>query len=95
MFSNPDPLNGIGEDPVANFDAGNSLLIQRITSPWHAASVTWVYQPATTEVIQVVVPHIREDFLDVVDLDVTDLVRSMSVANENNGFLIRLQNEIA
>jgi len=95
LYSNPTPINGQGPQPVANSGVDNTLLIQRITSPWEATSATWKNQPTATEINQVVVPHTEADFLDLIDLDVTNLVRSMAVVNENNGFLIRLKNENA
>lgn len=90
LFSNPTPLNG--HDGNANTGPDNSLLIQRITSTWNAADVTWLDQPLATDDDQIVVPHSEEDFEDIVDLDVTTLVKKM-LSEGNHGFFIRLQNE--
>lgn len=43
---------------------------------------------------QIVIPHTDSAFLDITDIDVTNLVQSMVAANTNYGFLIRLQNEV-
>lgn len=95
LYSNPTPINGHHPDDLsANSGSNNALLIQRITAPWTAGTVTWNDQPASTTSHQVVVPHTSEAFLDLIDIDVTELVKDMTGSNTNNGFMIRLQNEV-
>jgi hypothetical protein len=92
LYSNPTPLNG--QNNVANSGTDNSLYIQRVTSAWDSSGITWLNQPASTSANQVGVPHTDQPFLDLIDIDVTDLVSAMMPDESNNGFLIRLQNEV-
>lgn len=95
LYSNPTPLNGHPSDQLrANYGTANSMLIQRITEAWTASAVTWNNQPASTSSDQVVIPHTASPFLDLVDVDVTELVKDMTGANSNYGFLIKLQTEV-
>lgn len=87
LFSNPTPLNG--DLTKANSGPNNAMLIQQITTPWNAATVKWINQPATTTANQVLIPHTDQAFLDLADINVTPLVN----LNANHGFLIRLQSE--
>ncbi|MBC7884601.1 MAG: DNRLRE domain-containing protein, partial [Saprospiraceae bacterium] len=91
LYSHPDPVNGDQVGP--NSGTNNSMLIQRITSPWVANTVRWVNQPTSTNSLQVVIPATAQSSLDLVNINVKDLVSSMIVSN-NYGFLIRLQNEV-
>jgi hypothetical protein len=91
LYSNHDPHNG---DLVnANSGVDNTLLVQRITTNWTASSVHWTTQPAVTSQDQIIIPHTNQAFLDLPDIDVTNMVKSMMV-NGNYGFLIRLQTEV-
>ena len=95
LYSNPTPLNGHHPDDLrANFGSNNAMLIQRITSSWTAGAVTWNDQPASTTSHQVIIPHTSAAFLDLIDIDVTELIKDMTGTNTNNGFMIRLQNEV-
>lgn len=91
LYSNPTPLNG--DHISANSGTDNSMLIQRITTDWAAASVTFNNQPSSTNTNQVIIPSTSQGFLDLPDVDVTELVKNMTGANSNYGFLIKLQNE--
>ena len=91
LYSNPTPLNGNGSD--ANFGTDNSLLIQQITSPWSANTAKWTNQPITTATNQIVIPHTSQNQLDLLNLDVTQMVRDM-VASASYGFFLVLQNEV-
>lgn len=89
LYSNPDPNNG---DLIhANSGTNNAMLIQRATASWNMAT-TWNNQPATETTGQVVVPHTNAAFLDLLNIDVTTMVRKMAQV-DNYGFLIKLQNE--
>lgn len=89
LYSNPTPKNGNFMD--ANFGANNALLLQRVTEGWNT-TVTWPVQPSTTATNQILIPHTPQSNLDLIDLDVTALVKDMS-GNSNHGFMIRLQDE--
>ena len=69
-------------------------VVQRVLEPWNEKTVTWNNRPAASRVDQVVLPiptDVRQDF---VNIDVTALVRTMVASpGQNNGFLIRMQNE--
>ncbi|MEP7165049.1 MAG: DNRLRE domain-containing protein [Ferruginibacter sp.] len=92
LYSNPTPLNGNLVD--ANSGTANALYLERITNSWNPATISWSNQPATDLASQISLPHTDLHFLDLVDIDVTNLVATMSATN-NYGFMIRLQNEIA
>jgi hypothetical protein len=92
LYSNPTPLNG--HDGNANTGPENALYIQRVTEEWVYNSVNWTNQPAATDVEQVSIPHTDEPFLDLIDVDVSELVKTMISTGSNHGFLIRLQNEV-
>lgn len=93
LYSNPTPLNG--QDNVANYGTDNTLYIQRVSDSWDPQNITWLNQPTATTNEQIVVPHTDEDFLDLIDLDVKNLVSGMIGANANNGFLIKLKSEVS
>ena len=92
LYSNPTPLNGIGGE--ANYGTNNAVLIQRITESWQYNTVKWQNQPSASSTGEIEIPHTNESTLDVVDLDVKGLLESM-IAEGNNGFLIRLKNEVS
>lgn len=95
LYSNPTPLNGHHPNEIrANDGTDNTMLIQRITESWIAASVTWNNQPASTASNQVTIPHTASPFFDLIDIDVTELVKDMTGANPNYGFLIKLKTEV-
>lgn len=95
LYSNPTPINGHHPGETrANSGTANAMLIQRVTTEWTANTVTWNNQPASTATNQVVIPATSEPFLDLIDVDVTELVKGMTGTNTNNGFFIRLQNEV-
>ena len=90
LYSNHTPLNG----DLVNANAGpdNSILIQRITSPWDKFT-TWQAQPSTETENQVIIPHTNLPFLDLIDIDVTEMVKKM-VGSNNYGFMVKLQNKV-
>ena len=91
LFSNPTPLNGNLVD--ANFGTANALYLERVTNSWNPATITWQNQPATDIASQLSIPSTNLSFLDLTDIDVTNLVTTMAATN-NYGFMIRLQNEV-
>ncbi len=92
LYSYPSPtLNGNLTD--ANFGTSNSFTIQLITSNWTPSSTGWNTQPSTTTTNQVVASHTSSSTLDL-NLDVTNMVKSMVNSNVNYGFFMKLQNEV-
>ncbi|WP_018614935.1 DNRLRE domain-containing protein [Segetibacter koreensis] len=90
LYSTPNPLNGNLSD--ANFGNDNSLFLQRVTTNWDN-TVTWKSQPPSDTTDQITIPHTDESKLDITDLDVTSLVKSM-IQKGNYGFLLKLRNEV-
>ncbi len=68
------------------------MFIERITSNWNT-SITWPTQLFGDNATQIAIPHTSLPFLDLVDVDVTNMVATMVNGNANYGFKIRLQNE--
>lgn len=94
LYSNPNPITGHPDNDLrANYGSDNTMLIQKVTGSWTAATVTYSNQPSATVTDQVVIPATSERFLDLVDIDVTQLVKDMTGTNTNYGFFIKLQNE--
>jgi len=91
LYSNHTPLTGNFVD--ANYGSNNSMFVQRITTSWNANTANWSNQPATTTLGQISIPSTSQSFLDLVDVDVTDLAATMINNNANYGFMIKLQNE--
>lgn len=90
LYSDPAPLNG---DLVhANAGSNNAFYVRRVTNSWVATSTNWFNQPATTTDGQVFIPHTTSPFLDLVNIDVTQIVRDMYTYG-NYGFMIQLQTE--
>jgi K319-like protein len=90
LYSNPIPLNG---DLVhANSGPSNQMYIQRINSSWNS-SVTFQNQPSVDTTGEILIPQTNLPFLDLTDVDVTNLVTKMYTTT-NYGFMIRLQDEV-
>jgi hypothetical protein len=90
LYSNPTPLNGNLVD--ANYGTNNAIFIERVTSSWDMSS-GYNTKPTTTTVNNILIPHTNLPRLDLIDVDVTNLVKDM-IANTNYGFGIRLQSEV-
>ncbi len=90
LYSNPTPGNG---DLVhANAGPNNAFVIRGVTSSWVPTSTNWFNQPTTTSLGEVSIAHTDSPFLDLINIDVTQLVREMYTTG-NYGFMIQLQNE--
>jgi hypothetical protein len=87
LYATPDPKAGNFVD--AHYGSANSFYIQRITSSWTGAGISWNKQPTTTNTNQVIVPNSTSSFENNIDIDVTQLVKDMQL-NGNNGFAMRL-----
>jgi hypothetical protein len=90
LYSNPTPLNGNLVD--ANYGTNNAIFIERVISSWDMSS-GYNTQPTTTTVNNILIPHTNLPRLDLIDVDVSNLVKDM-IANTNYGFGIRLQSEV-
>ncbi|HRG29511.1 MAG TPA: DNRLRE domain-containing protein, partial [Chitinophagales bacterium] len=72
----------------------NTSLIRRVISPWEEDLVTWDSAPSTTTVNQVTIPESEEEHEDVLDIDVTELVKDIVADPANSfGFEFRLEVE--
>lgn len=91
LYSNPTPDNG--NQVAANFGTDNSMLVQRITTPWDSTNVSFHTPPSVTNTGAVTVPSTDSPFLDV-DIDVKDLVTTMISQQANYGFYVKLNNEV-
>lgn len=90
LYSDPTPGNG---DLVhANAGWNNAMYIRRVVNNWDPTSTNWYNQPATTSDGEVSIPHTDSPFLDLINIDVTQIVREMYTSG-NYGFMIQLQNE--
>ncbi len=93
LYSNPTPINGNLTD--ANSGSNNAFYIRRITSSWVGNTLTWATMPTTTTEGQILIPHTSSPSLDLIDIDVTNLVKAMRAAGNDYGFVIQLVNESA
>jgi hypothetical protein len=91
LYSNPQPTTGNLLN--ANFGTDNSLVLQQVTSNWTGSTIGWFSQPSTSTANQIVVPSTTQSVLDL-NIDVTGMVSSMVSGNANDGFLLKLQNEV-
>lgn len=92
LFSDPTPGNG---DRVhANSGTNNAFYIRRVTSSWEwkTNTTTWFNQPPTTTTGQVLIPHTSAASQDLVNIDVTQIIKDIYV-NGNYGIMLQLQNE--
>jgi hypothetical protein len=89
LYSTPNPINGNQID--ANYGTNNAMYLQRVTSPW-TSTVTWQNQPSAITTSQVSISSTTQSRLDLIDLDVTNLLKDMRQFG-NYGFMLRLQSE--
>ncbi|MBX3242472.1 MAG: DNRLRE domain-containing protein [Chitinophagaceae bacterium] len=92
LYSMPAPTPN-GNLVTANAGTNNSIYIRRVTSDWHPETVTWANQPSTAESNQVTIGHTDLPYLDLIDVDVTQLLQDMIDNNTRYGFQIRLVSE--
>ncbi len=87
LYSSVHPKNGNLQD--ANYGTQNALYLERITSNWN--NFTTVQTAPTTDVANhISIPQSNNAQEDLIDIDVTDMVRKMMTDN-NYGFMIRMQ----
>jgi len=71
----------------------NSTLIKRVTQSWNENTVNWNNQPTTTLQNAVTLANSTSTNQDYTDIDVTQLLNDVILSNQNNGFLLELENE--
>ncbi len=72
----------------------NKTWLKRVLGDWDESTITWNNKPATTDLNQVEVPASTSQWnFNVLDIDVTQLVRDMISNNQRYGFVLQLQNE--
>lgn len=72
----------------------NACILQRITSSWSEANITWNNQPAYTSANEVYLDESQNTIEDYEDIDVTNLVQDMlDNSNSSYGFMMKLQIE--
>lgn len=87
-----DQPGGLGQH--SDLSGPNDGWLQRVTSPWSEATVTWNTQPSTTPVNQVALAGTSNPWLNYTSIDVKALVQDMIDDPANSfGFLLRQQNE--
>lgn len=91
LYSNPTPFTANLSTP--NFGTSNQFFIQRVSSSWDPTGQFWSTQPPVDTTHELLIPQTNASTLDLPNIDVTQLVKDM-IANGNNGFEIRLQNEV-
>jgi hypothetical protein len=90
LYSNPTPYTANLTTP--NYGTTNQFFIQRVSSAWDPTNTNWATQPSVDTTDEILIPQTNASTLDLPNIDVTQLVKDM-LANGNNGFEIRLQNE--
>ena len=85
-------VNSMGQHSTAS--GPNDCWLERITSAWDEATVTWNTQPTTTTQNHVALPASTSATENYTDIDVKNLLQDM-VNNPLNsfGFMFKLQNE--
>jgi hypothetical protein len=91
LYSEPTPLTANLTTP--NYGPTNQFYIQRVNSSWDPANTTWATQPTVDTTDEILIPQTNLSTLDLPNIDVTQLVKNM-LTNGNNGFEIRLQDEV-
>jgi len=91
LFSDTIPQHG---DLIhANSGTNNDFFIQRVAGSWDLTNTDWNNQPATDTAGQVHIPQTSQPFLNLVNVDVTQMVNNM-IASGNNGFVMKLNTEV-
>jgi hypothetical protein len=92
LYAKTNSTNGQTGNPT--FGSANTSLLQRITTAWQQAGMSWSTQPSTTTVNQKVLPQSTNTSQNYV-VDLTDFVRYwVNRPDSNFGMLFRLQNEV-
>jgi hypothetical protein len=79
--------------PYSSFGS-NASWLRRVTGNWSGTTITWDNKPGTTDANQVDVPASDKQWgFNVMNLDVTNLLKDMVAGNQNYGFCLQLKNE--
>src|SRR5690606_18454000 len=74
----------------------NAAWLKMVLSDWADSTVTWNNKPATSDEYQAAISASTKQWnFDVLDVDVTNMVRKMVKSGQNYGFCLQLQNEVA
>ncbi len=81
--------------PGSTYPGNNKSWIKRVTGgDWEETTITWNNKPATTTTNQAELPASTSQYnFDVVDLDITNMVKDILSSGRNYGFCLQLQNE--
>lgn len=80
--------------PYNSYGDNKCWLKRVVTGNWNESTITWNNKPGVTEIDKVEVPASTSQWsYNVVDLDVTAMVKAMVTENKNYGFLFQLQSE--
>jgi PKD repeat protein len=72
----------------------NGSWLRLITEPWDESTITWNFQPASTDFDQVYLPPSTDPYMDYTDIDVTALIRHEYEEPETYyGMMLRLITE--
>lgn len=82
----------VWNDGHSNISGSNESAIERITSEWDAATVTWANKPTSSEINSATLPASEVAGEDYIDTDITALVKDI-VGNKNHGLMIKLNTE--
>ena len=84
----------VGSELEQTHYGSNFSVLQRVTTPWKEKYLTWNKRPEVTLENQVFITSTANYREDLLDIDVTSLVRDMiAFPEESHGFLLRLKTE--
>ena len=77
------------------YGISNPAWVKRVISgDWDESTITWLNKPTTTDLHQVAIPASTAQYgYDVLELDVTTLVKDMRSDHQNYGFCLQMQTE--
>lgn len=81
-----------GSEQHSTLNGSNACWLERVTSSWNDATVTWNTQPTTTTQNRVQIPVSTSPTQNYLNINVTALVKDM-LSSTNNGFMLKLQTE--
>ena len=88
FYGNPTTSNSQGST------GNNTCYLQRVTSAWTSATVTWSSQPTTTTLNQVTIPQSSSIYQDYPSIDMTTLFTdAFNNQSSSFGFIMKLVNE--
>lgn len=92
MYS--DKYKTSSQDGHSSLTSSNASVLHRVTSPWTENLVTWNNQPSFSQTEIVNIPASTSNY-QTYEIDVTTMVQDMvNNPSKNNGFLLKLKNEV-